>query len=180
MFDLWFVGGVCVNAGHTWAGLPVQVRLNTRITCGGIAAHLPSSNHWPARHILVFYSDFGKRASQQQFSEGHVLRSSCCDPPVKTAGNVGLHSQPKVLWNFPFSEKLMTPEMFAEILCDDLDLSPLAFVPAIASAIRQQIESYPTDTILEEQTDQRVIIKVGASPHLLTCCVITFHCLKSC
>ena len=59
-----------------------------------------------------------------------------------------------------FPEKLMTPEMFAEILCDDLDLNPLAFVPAIASAIRQQIESYPTDSILEEQSDQRVIIKV--------------------
>lgn len=56
--------------------------------------------------------------------------------------------------------------MFAEILCDDLDLSPLAFVPAIASAIRQQIESYPADAILEEQTDQRVIIKVRS---LLTC-----------
>lgn len=55
----------------------------------------------------------------------------------------------------------MTPEMFAEILCDDLDLSPLTFVPAIASAIRQQIESYPTDSsILDEQMDQRVIIKV--------------------
>lgn len=54
----------------------------------------------------------------------------------------------------------MTPEMFAEILCDDLDLNPLAFVPAIASAIRQQIESYSTDSILDEQTDQRVIIKV--------------------
>ena len=61
---------------------------------------------------------------------------------------------------FHISEKLMTPEMFAEILCDDLDLNPLAFVPAIASAIRQQIESYPTDSILEEQSDQRVIIKV--------------------
>lgn len=61
------------------------------------------------------------------------------------------------------SEKLMTPEMFAEILCDDLDLNPLAFVPAVASAIRQQIESYPTDSILEEQADQRVIIKVGPS-----------------
>eukprot|EP00064_Thunnus_orientalis_P019713 superscaffoldBa00005052_g19841 len=60
-------------------------------------------------------------------------------------------------WNM--NEKLMTPEMFAEILCDDLDLNPLAFVPAIASAIRQQIESYPTDSILEEQADQRVIIK---------------------
>lgn len=54
--------------------------------------------------------------------------------------------------------------MFAEILSDDLDLNPLAFVPAIASAIRQQIESYPTDSILEEQTDQRVIIKVCLHP----------------
>lgn len=58
------------------------------------------------------------------------------------------------------TEKLMTPEMFSEILCDDLDLNPLTFVPAIASAIRQQIESYPTDSILEDQSDQRVIIKV--------------------
>uniref|UniRef100_A0A674EG38 SWI/SNF-related matrix-associated actin-dependent regulator of chromatin subfamily B member 1 n=2 Tax=Salmo trutta TaxID=8032 RepID=A0A674EG38_SALTR len=62
-------------------------------------------------------------------------------------------------WNM--NEKLMTPEMFAEILCDDLDLNPLAFVPAITSAIRQQIESYPTDSILDEQTDQRVIIKLN-------------------
>lgn len=68
------------------------------------------------------------------------------------------------LFFFPDTiEKLMTPEMFAEILCDDLDLSPLTFVPAIASAIRQQIESYPTDSILDEQMDQRVIIKVHAS-----------------
>uniref|UniRef100_A0A672SF21 SWI/SNF related, matrix associated, actin dependent regulator of chromatin, subfamily b, member 1b n=1 Tax=Sinocyclocheilus grahami TaxID=75366 RepID=A0A672SF21_SINGR len=62
-------------------------------------------------------------------------------------------------WNM--NEKLMTPEMFAEILSDDLDLNPLTFVPAIASAIRQQIESYPTDSILDEQTDQRVIIKLN-------------------
>lgn len=60
----------------------------------------------------------------------------------------------------------MTPEMFSEILCDDLDLNPLTFVPAIASAIRQQIESYPTDSILEDQSDQRVIIKVGAKSTL--------------
>uniref|UniRef100_A0AAX7VW84 SWI/SNF Subunit INI1 DNA binding domain-containing protein n=1 Tax=Astatotilapia calliptera TaxID=8154 RepID=A0AAX7VW84_ASTCA len=62
-------------------------------------------------------------------------------------------------WNM--NEKLISPEMFAEILCDDLDLNPLAFVPAIASAIRQQIESYPTDSLLEDQTDQRVIIKLN-------------------
>ncbi|XP_059819190.1 SWI/SNF-related matrix-associated actin-dependent regulator of chromatin subfamily B member 1-like, partial [Hypanus sabinus] len=64
-------------------------------------------------------------------------------------------------WNM--NEKLISPEMFAEILCDDLDLNPLNFVPAVASAIRQQVESYPMDSILEEQTDQRVIIKVRPS-----------------
>ncbi|XP_018610731.1 SWI/SNF-related matrix-associated actin-dependent regulator of chromatin subfamily B member 1-A-like isoform X1 [Scleropages formosus] len=62
-------------------------------------------------------------------------------------------------WNM--NEKLITPEMFAEIFCDDLDLNPLTFVPAIASAIRQQIESYPMESILDEQTDQRVIIKLN-------------------
>ncbi|GAB6028712.1 SWI SNF, matrix associated, actin dependent regulator of chromatin, sub b, member 1 [Chamberlinius hualienensis] len=62
-------------------------------------------------------------------------------------------------WNK--NETLMTPEQFAEILCDDLDLSPVAFVPAIATSIRQQIEAYPTDNLLEEQTDQRVILKLN-------------------
>lgn len=62
-------------------------------------------------------------------------------------------------WNK--NETLITPEQFAEILCDDLDLPPLAFVPAIAQSIRQQIEAFPTDNLLEEQTDQRVILKLN-------------------
>lgn len=59
-----------------------------------------------------------------------------------------------------FSESLITPEQFAEVLCDDLDLNPLPFVPAIAQSIRQQIEAFQNDNILDEQHDQRVIIKV--------------------
>lgn len=58
-------------------------------------------------------------------------------------------------------ESLITPEQFAEVLCDDLDLNPLTFVPAIAQAIRQQIEAFPQETILEDQCDQRVIIKLN-------------------
>lgn len=57
-------------------------------------------------------------------------------------------------------ESLITPEQFAEVLCDDLDLNPLPFVPAIAQSIRQQIEAFHNDNILDEQHDQRVIIKV--------------------
>ena len=51
--------------------------------------------------------------------------------------------------------------MFAEVLCDDLELNSLNFVPLIAQAIRTQIEAFPSDSgILSEQTDQRVILKV--------------------
>ena len=56
-------------------------------------------------------------------------------------------------------EQLITPEMFAEILCDDLDLNTMAFVPAIAQAIRQQLDSHHND-FLEDNTDQRITIKV--------------------
>lgn len=34
-------------------------------------------------------------------------------------------------------------------------------MPAIAQAIRQQIEAFPQETILEDQCDQRVIIKLN-------------------
>lgn len=61
-----------------------------------------------------------------------------------------------------FSECMIAPEQFAEILCDDLDLNPIPFVPAIALAIRQQIEAFPLEpSILEESFDQRVVIKLN-------------------
>jgi len=57
----------------------------------------------------------------------------------------------------------MTPEQFAEILCDDLDLNPLTFTPAIAQSVRQQIEAFPAEHLLEDHHDQRVIVKVEKS-----------------
>ncbi|CAF3437331.1 unnamed protein product [Rotaria socialis] len=61
-------------------------------------------------------------------------------------------------WNK--NEQLITPEMFAEILCDDLDLNTASFVPAISQAIRQQVEAHQ-DNFLGEGNDQRIIIKVN-------------------
>lgn len=63
-------------------------------------------------------------------------------------------------FNFILIEQLISPEMFAEILCDDLDLNTVAFVPAIAQAIRQQLESHHND-FLEDNSDQRITIKVN-------------------
>lgn len=67
---------------------------------------------------------------------------------------------------FLFLEQLITPEMFAEILCDDLDLNTMAFVPAIAQAIKQQLESHHND-FLEDNSDQRITIKVSYSTFLI-------------
>ena len=60
------------------------------------------------------------------------------------------------------SETLISPEVFAEVLCDDLDLPAASFVPAVVQAIRQQIKQFDTDSeiAIDQQTDQRVIIKV--------------------
>lgn len=61
----------------------------------------------------------------------------------------------------PSLETLVTPEQFAEILCDDLELNPTTFVPAIAQCIRQQVDAFPADNSnFDELSDQRVIIKV--------------------
>lgn len=43
------------------------------------------------------------------------------------------------------SESIITPEQFAEVLCDDLELNTSTFIPAIAMSIRQQIEGYPSE-----------------------------------
>jgi len=65
------------------------------------------------------------------------------------------------LWNK--TESMMTPDQFAEVLCDDLDLNPIHFVPAVTAAIQQQLDNFPSEgeNLLKEQQDQRVIIKLN-------------------
>lgn len=63
------------------------------------------------------------------------------------------------VWNK--HEISITPEQFAEILCDDLDIPTQAFVPAIAQSIRQQLEASPMENTNEQQEDHRVLIKLN-------------------
>ena len=65
-----------------------------------------------------------------------------------------------------FAETLITPEQFAEILCDDLDLNPINFVSTVAQVIRSQIEAFPEQEpvpVEDQVTDQRVILKVNST-----------------
>ncbi len=61
---------------------------------------------------------------------------------------------------FMYVDTLLSPDQFAEILCDDLELPNASFAPAIASSIRQQCEQFSVDIIPEDEEDRRVIIKV--------------------
>lgn len=67
-----------------------------------------------------------------------------------------------IIWDFIFPETMITPETFAEVLCDDLDLPATSFVTAIAQAIRQQAKQFEVEPeiTLNEQKDQRIVIKV--------------------
>jgi len=64
-------------------------------------------------------------------------------------------------WNK--NEKLITLESFSEVLCDDLDLPTLTFVPAIVQSMQQQIKQHgvQSEIVLSEMADQRVIIKLN-------------------
>lgn len=74
-----------------------------------------------------------------------------------------------ILCCFFVVETLISPEVFAEVLCDDLDLPAASFVPAVVQAIRQQIKQFDTDSeiLLDQQTDQRVTIKVQSMKNCL-------------
>ncbi|KAF9179575.1 Chromatin structure remodeling complex protein sfh1 [Haplosporangium sp. Z 767] len=62
-------------------------------------------------------------------------------------------------WNV--NEQLMTPEKFAEILCDDLDLNWTKFVPEIAQSIRNQIAEFePVAEVQLPNEGSRVVIQL--------------------
>lgn len=70
-------------------------------------------------------------------------------------------------WNV--NEQLLTPEKFAEILCDDLDLSTAKFVPEIAQSIRSQIAEFEPVAEVQVPTEgSRVVIQVNETEMVST------------
>ncbi|WKY01299.1 hypothetical protein Q1695_015360 [Nippostrongylus brasiliensis] len=60
------------------------------------------------------------------------------------------------------NEKLITPDLIAEMMCEDLDLPSSTFQPAIASAIYQQLDAAAEAPPLDPNiTDQRAIMKLN-------------------
>ncbi|XP_011498221.1 PREDICTED: SWI/SNF-related matrix-associated actin-dependent regulator of chromatin subfamily B member 1 [Ceratosolen solmsi marchali] len=106
------------------------------------------------RTFPLCYDDTDPSANLENASRQEILVPIRLDMEIE-----GQKLRDTFTWNR--NESLITPEQFAEVLCDDLDLNPLTFVPSIAQAIRQQIEAFPQEAILEDQCDQRVIIKLN-------------------
>jgi len=65
-------------------------------------------------------------------------------------------------WNV--NEQLMTPENFAEILCEDLDLNMAKYVPDIVASIRSQIAEFePIAEVQVPSEGARAVIQVKIS-----------------
>ena len=63
--------------------------------------------------------------------------------------------------NLLLLEKLITPEDFAQILCNDLDIPESTFIPVIASSINSQVHDYEAAAEVEiPDEDNRVAIQV--------------------
>jgi len=59
------------------------------------------------------------------------------------------------------NDKFITPEMIAEILCDDLDLPTNTFLSAIAQSMHQQIDAHSDSLVDAQIKDQRALLKLN-------------------
>lgn len=65
----------------------------------------------------------------------------------------------RIIFTYYLLDSFITPEIFAESYCDDFDVNPLLFIPAIAQIIRQKVEAFQKK-ILDTQCDNKVFIAV--------------------
>lgn len=135
--------------------LPTSSHHLDAVPCStGIAKTASRLQNKRVRTFPLIYDDCDPAALHQISNVSEILVPIRLDMEIE-----GHKLRDTFVWNK--NEISITPEQFAEILCDDLELPTAAFVPAIAQSIRQQIEAYPTETILDNQTDQRVLIKLN-------------------
>ena len=71
----------------------------------------------------------------------------------------GIKIKDRFLWNV--NEPFISPNLFAQILCDDLDISPRTYAPIIAELISNQVEEAQgiaeIDVVDEDVTEEDVV-----------------------
>ena len=88
--------------------------------------------HKKVRTFPLCFDDTDPSAVHENASQPEVLVPIRLDMDIE-----GQKLRDTFLWNR--NETMLYAEQFAEVLCDDLDLNPPNFVPAIAAAIQQQV-----------------------------------------
>jgi len=112
--------------------------------------------HKKLRTFPLCYDDTEPTAIAENASQSEILVPIRLDMELD-----GYKLRDVFCWNK--NETLITPEMFAEILCDDLDLPVSTFVPAIASSVRQQLDAHAAGDacITDGGADQRAVLKLN-------------------
>ena len=134
---------------------PTSIHHLDAVPCSTAIVRIPSRlQNKRVRTFPMVYDDLDPVTLHEISNVGEMLIPIRFDMEIE-----GHRLRDTFVWNK--NEISITPEQFAEILCDDLDLPAQAFVPAITQSIRQQIEAFPTENLLDQQTDQRVLIKLN-------------------
>jgi len=140
-------------------------------------APIPQTNTSVAQHLdpvplttpcLIYAKNKKKVRSYPMFLNSnvdhHVINNADqeeCLVPIRLDMELEGHKlRDCFTWNR--NEKLISPEQFAELMCDDMNLPPGLFVRAIAESIRVQCDQYqPSEDVLKEASDARVILKLN-------------------
>ncbi len=88
--------------------------------------------HKKVRTFPLCFDDTDPAAVHENAEQGECLVPIRLDMDID-----GQKLRDSFVWNK--NEQMLQPEQFAEIMCDDLDLNPVNFVPAITAAINQQV-----------------------------------------
>ncbi|KAI7877998.1 SNF5-domain-containing protein [Lichtheimia hyalospora FSU 10163] len=129
----------------------IQHQRQTRVRAGPILVFGPgytaSGSQTTGLETRVLYPNQRKRlrASRElRFRHDQLVEQGEKDDtlvPIRLELEVdGYKLRDTFTWNM--NETLITPEQFAEIMCEDLQLPPSTFVPLISRGIRDQLEDY--------------------------------------
>ncbi|GJJ77357.1 SWI/SNF-related matrix-associated actin-dependent regulator of chromatin subfamily B member 1 [Entomortierella parvispora] len=147
---------------------------------GQLSAH---GFHPPGSHPHIIYPSQRKRSRKsKEFSfrkaslEEQAQKEDVLVPIRLEIEVDGLILRDTFTWNL--HESLITPEHFAEVMCEDMQFSPQQFAPLISKSIREQIQDYhlpviatpnpplaegePGSAVVEEKPTQelRILIKI--------------------
>ncbi|KAI8846554.1 hypothetical protein BC829DRAFT_363404 [Chytridium lagenaria] len=70
------------------------------------------------------------------------------------------------MWNM--KERFLTPEKFAELLCEDLDVATSVFAPMIVESIKAQIQEHQLVFLSEVPADEDMRITINLDIHFGT------------